>query len=184
MQYPAPASLPLQGYAVTLLDKDPDLGLGASSLNAGWHRTQSHAPLTSPGTVKSVIKSLGVSEGESVLLVWPSYFLRDPEWMRFGARFMGAVMSSAMRAFFSDYCLHLSKFSADLLVEVQAPGTRGARRSRLGCAWIPGNHQLAFTGRGGVLARQASFFDHSPPVPVFAPPPPLTKQSGVPSRRV
>ena len=25
------------------------------------------------------------------------------------------------------------------------------------------------TGMGGVLTRQASFFDHSPPVPVFAP---------------
>ena len=25
---------------------------------------------------------------------------------------------------------------------------------------------------GGALARRASFFDHSPPVPVFAPPPP------------
>ena len=30
--------------------------------------------------------------------------------------------------------------------------------------------------------RRASFFDHSPPVPVFAAP--LTKQSGVPSRRI
>ena len=30
--------------------------------------------------------------------------------------------------------------------------------------------------------RRASFFDYYPPVPGFAPPPPLTKQSRVPSR--
>ena len=34
---------------------------------------------------------------------------------------------------------------------------------------------------GGVLVRRASFFYHSPPVPVL---PPLTTQSGEPSRRV
>ena len=46
---------------------------------------------------------------------------------------------------------------------------------------------LCLTSEWGVISapgtRWASCFDHSPPVPVL-PPPPLTKQSGVPARRV
>ena len=46
---------------------------------------------------------------------------------------------------------------------------------------------LTISHRGSISmpgTRWAFFFTHSPPLPVFAPPPPLTKQYGEPSRHV
>ena len=128
-----------QGYAVTVLDQAPDLGPGAvsaSACNAGWHRPQQHSPLTSPKYVWLALTSLPRPEGSSALCVCPQYFLMDPEWLRFGVRFLTASLSGSLRRATSAVNLELSQFSAEMLHRVaQEEGIRDDEWDREDIGW-------------------------------------------------